>query len=172
MHTALLAIFHLCLLSSPEFSSIPFTTPPSQEKRFSFGKNWSLWSQDSTKKSWGWPRVKWRLIRKFISKILPCFFQMCFLLCCPTSSALILFLAALVDTRVTSLRSQDSKFYIMAMPNSSHQLDLLALFLRVLSVIARSRGTSEKPGLEFPVLDNMTEHEKKQRRIERSWFET
>ena len=102
MHTALLlAIFLLCLLSSPEFcSSIPSPHPLLPKKR-PWEKNWSLWSQDSTKESWGWPRVKWRLTGRLFPVFSRVSFRCVSFLCCPTSGALILLLAALVNTRGT-----------------------------------------------------------------------
>lgn len=67
-----------------------------------------------------------------------------------------------------SLSSQDSKFYVTAMSNSSLQLDLLVLCsLLNSSLIARSRGICVKGWQwfeEFPFLDN-TEHEKTNRKI-------
>ena len=102
MHTALLlAIFHLCLLSSPEFSSSVPSPHPLLPKKRPWEKNWSLWSQYSTKESWGWPRVKWRLTRSLFPVFSHVSFRCVPFLFCPTSGALILFLAALVDTRGT-----------------------------------------------------------------------
>ena len=102
MHTALLlAIFHLCLLSSPEFSSSIPSPHPLLPKKRQWEKNRSLWSQDSTKESWGWPRVKWRLTGRLFPIFSHVSFRCVSLLCCPTSGALILLLAALVNTRGT-----------------------------------------------------------------------
>ena len=102
MHTALLlAIFHLCLLSSPQFSSSIPSPPPLLPKKRPWEKNGSLWSQYSTKESWGWPRVKWRLTRSLFPVFPHVSFRCVSFLCCPTSGALLLFLAALVDTRGT-----------------------------------------------------------------------